>query len=239
MNRHQARALPAALVTAAVLLASCGSDDPAESARPGTGTSSGASIAPQPDYRVVPDWDVGRAIPSGRWAVHANGGPAAPVAVLDVPEGFAGNGWAIWTNRGNIGYWTVAGVYDDPCSEAGQPRPVGATVADLADALEGQKLTASTKAVPVSVGGHDGLYLELTTPEDYDYGACREDSLTIFRTSPSESRSIGESWVDHYWILDVDGQRVVLSVGVPAVAPRETVQLLSGLVEGATFIDEA
>ena len=68
-----------------------------------------------------------------------------------------------------IGYWTLDGVYADPCADTDAPPSAGDTVEDLAAAFAAQEITTTTEPAPVSVGGHDGLYLELSTPAGFDY----------------------------------------------------------------------
>jgi len=219
----------AAALAAIAVLAACGNDSEG-----GTGSDKAGEeptpSAQQSDYSTIPDDSA--PIEPGRWAVKAEGPSAAPLAVFDVPEGFYGGGPYIWTNMAVIGYWTVDVVYHDPCSDSGSAPPLGETIEDLAAALAAQELTSTTNAVPVSVGGHDGLYLELSTPADFDYSTCHEDGLHIWNGRPA----IGERQTDRYWILDVDGQRVMIMVGTDATATAETAQLFSGIVKGATFV---
>ncbi len=150
-----------AALAAAALLAACSSDTSAPADAAGAGEDPTAS-ASQPDYQTIPE-DSGLIEP-GRWAVQAAGPVEAPLAVFDVPDGFNGGGPFIWTNKAVIGYWSPEGVYADPCSDAGRPPSAGETVEDLADALAAQEVTTTTDPAPVDVGGHDGLYLELSTP---------------------------------------------------------------------------
>ncbi len=237
MNRIiTARALPATLAAAVVLLASCTSDGQTGTDPAGNGETPTRSTA-QPDYEVLPNWDVGRRILAGRWAVAAAGGNEAPLAVIDVPENFDGGGPFIWNNRGVIGYHAVDGVYEEPCSASGTTSTVGATAEDVAAALAAQKLTTTSKPVPVSVGGYDGLYLKLTTPADLDYKTCVEDTLHIWKSGDDLGRDLGEPVVDRYWILDVDGSLLILSALVFGTGEGKRVQLFSGLVETATFVE--
>ena len=222
----------AAALAAFAVLAACGNDSEAPADSGSAGDEQPGSTTP-PDYQTLRD--DGGGIEPGRWAVRAEGPAEAPLAVFDVPEGFNGGGPYIWTNKpwAVIGYWTVDAVYDDPCSDSGSAPPLGDTVEDLADALAAQKVTTTTPAAPVSVGGHDGLFLELSTPADFDYGRCHQDGLHLWGDRPA----IGEPVVDRYWILDVDGQRVMIFVARGPKAPAETVQLFSGIVKGATFVE--
>ena len=79
----------------------------------------------------------------------------------------------------------------------------GPSVEDLADALVAQKATSSTEPEVVSLAGYDGVYLELTGPPDL--GACDE------RPGLADERGLyTDDQVDQLWILDVDGQRLIV-----------------------------
>jgi hypothetical protein len=163
--------------------------------------------------------------------------PGAPLAVFDVPKKFEGGGPWLVTKGGYIGYWTVDRVYADPCGAAGSTR-VGPAVEDLATALVAQKLTTTTKPIPVSIDGHDGLYLELTAPADIDYDDCsRVGGLPLWDTHVAGLRGVSEPAVDRYWILNVFGQRVVLLTSVRPGADKETVEQLSSMVATTTFLE--
>jgi hypothetical protein len=219
--------LGAAALAAIAVLAACGNDsDAAESGRAGAGPT-----ATPPDYQTMPEES--GPIEPGRWAVEAEGPDDAPLAVIDVPGGLYGGGPNIWSNKAVIGYWTVDGVYRDPCSRIGAATPVGDSVDQLAAALAAQEVTTTTRAEPVSIGGHDGLYLELSTPKGSDVDSCPEDGLLFWGDGPA----FGASDVLRNWILDVDGQRVMIFLGGPANATDETVRLFTGIVEGATFVE--
>ena len=220
----------AVALTAIAVLASCSDDDEAGTGVNTDGEETTAS-APQPDYKPLPKGSA--ALEPGRWAVQADGPSAAPLAVFDVPAGVYGGGPNIWTNQAVIGYWTVDGVYEDPCSDS-VSASIGPSVQDLAAALQAQQVTRTTEPVPVSIGGHDGVYLELVTPADLDYGRCHQDILYIADESPD----MGEPTVARFWILDVDGQRVLISLGGDARDSDETIRQFAGIVRDATFVEE-
>lgn len=220
----------AAALVAIAVLTSCGNDDPAEKPKAGSNQPSPTGTPPA-GYTVLPDQS--GSIAAGPWAVRAEGLPDAPLAVLDVPDGFSGGVPHIWTNKGRIGYFNPGGVYEDPCSDSGEAPSAGATVEDLAAALRAQKLTITTRPVPVSVDGHNGLFLEMTAPADFDFEKCRDGVLTVWEDAPL----FGEPMVERLWILDVDGQRVVLDVALPADATDENVRRFTGIVRNATFVE--
>ena len=218
----------AALAVVAAL-AACGNDKQAASApdRPGGPTP---TSTPTSDYTLIPDES--GFIDPGRWAIRADESPETPLAVIDVPTaGFTGGERWIWTSEAVIGFWTVTGVHKDPCARSGPVSPAGDTVDDLAAALDDQKLTTATDPLPVAIDGHDGLYLEVSTPAKLDYGTCHEDGLVIWDDAPAWS----EPEVTRFWILDVDGQRVVLTLN--GAATKATERVFTGMVRSAEFVE--
>ena len=82
-----------------------------------------------------------------------------------------------------------------------------------------------------AIDGHDGLYLEVSTPAQLDYGTCHEDGLVIWDDAPAWS----EPEVTRIWILDVDGQRVVLTLN--GAATKATERVFTGMVRSAEFVE--
>ena len=97
-------------------------------------------------------------------------------------------------------------LYSEPCrpdDEASADIPVGPTVADFATALDAHPLLDVTTPVDVTLAGYSGKYLELQGPADI--GNCvryRPIDRTIYSQGPADR------W--RYWILDVEGVRVVI-----------------------------
>jgi hypothetical protein len=231
----------AGVLVAMAALASCSNDEPSapKAAKP---TTSAPEPESQPDseYSIIPAEGAER-LEAGRWALKNTDGPA-PMVVFDVPKGFSMGEAFLNNGKAGIAYWLVERVFEDPCAAYNvPPKLVGPTVEDLATALAAQKLTTTNTPVPVSVDGHDGLYMELTTPTDFDYEGCELDvGFYIWKTVQKQIgwRYIDEPGVDRYWILDVDGQRVVLDAYAPAGAEKESVELVSDMVANATFVDQ-
>ena len=97
--------------------------------------------------------------------------------------------------------------------------------------MDAQKLTTATDPVPVAIDGHDGLYLEVSTPAKLDYGTCHEDGLVIW----DDAAAWSEPAVTRIWILDVDGQRVVLTLN--GGATKATERVFTGMVRSAEFVE--
>ena len=148
----------------------------------------------------------------------------------------------MWTdNQGpgefaQLASWTPTRVPMDPCKAKTSSPPLGPTAEDLAAALAAQKRTTTTKPTPVTMDGHEGLYLELTTPRGFDYQACGPDGMQIWQAGETGGRVLGEPVTDRYWIIDVDGQRVVISALTSPAATSETVKLITGVAETIAFV---
>ena len=232
----------AAALAALVLLSSCTNDDSqAETESSATDGGSTTDAASEPDYTVVDH--VHRGGP-GRWAITAFGDPDAPMAVLDVPAGFQGVESWVWTDVqgprqfGQLAYWMPTRVLMDPCDVDSPSPPLGPTAADLAAALVAQKRTIATKPVAVELDGHRGLYLELTSPSHVDYQECAPGGgmLVWEAGTRGDGRVLEGPATDRYWILDVGGSRVVISAMTSRRADPQTVELVTGLVEGTRFV---
>lgn len=116
--------------------------------------------------------------------------------------------------------------------ERGAHHSVGAIV----DALVRQRLTSATRLREVDLAGYRGKYVEVTTPTDRDYARCDDAELNLW-----EGRPEGGYWtrepgmVERLWILDVDGQPMVIQMAVPPSATDPQIHALTHIVEAATF----
>jgi hypothetical protein len=176
----------------------------------------------------------------GCWAIQVRGLTDSPLAELDLPAGFSGNDAWVWRNAdedewGAITLMRVGAVYRDACARGDKPVNVGPTVVDFAAALGAQQSTVVTKPVPVTLDGHDGVYLELTAPSDVNLSKCRGEELISWRSQRGEEGGAAPGYVSRCWVLDVAGQRVVLAANTMAVATEATVSTFTAIVEGATF----
>jgi hypothetical protein len=128
-------------------------------------------------------------------------GPGGSVSgVSPLPEGYESPaGAAMIIHRGN---W----LYSDPCrpdDDLNPDIPVGPTVDDFATALDSHPALEVTTPVDVTLAGYSGKYTELQVPADIS-GCVRYRPLegTIYAQGPSNR------W--RFWILDVEGIRVVI-----------------------------
>ena len=188
----------------------------------------------------------------GAYAMTARGDGKPPLAVVDVPEGYKNFGFFALVDETfgtpfekpappafhAINYWTVHGVRADPCTSAGPAPQIGTSVADLADALAAQKLSTLTEPVPVTLDGHDGLYLELSVPSDIDPSACDLEAYVVWEGKPGDAHHVltDPGAVERLWILDVDGSRVVLgAITTPGVTGAKAGELKT-IVESVRFV---
>jgi hypothetical protein len=178
-------------------------------------------------------------LPGGRLGLTANGRTDAPWAVVDLPEGFSTiDGWVVFDEDpkggGGIGYWTISEVERNPCGPL-DPVPAGDTVEKVVAAFQQQRRTQMTSPVPVTVNGHRGLSIELAAPEDADFTDCPD--YRLWESDPAGARHFGEAGeFDRLWILDVDGEVVVLTVTAGAGVPQVALDRLARTVETAVFV---
>jgi hypothetical protein len=234
MRRIKTHAVVLAL---SAVLAAC-SGDPAATDPVAAQDQQTTSTAPEQDCPAVAFHH--DELTPGCWAIQVRGLWGSPLAELDLPAGFSGNDAWVWVNPASENEWgaitllPVGDVHPDPCTRSGKPAGAGSSVEDFARALAAQKVTTTTKAVPVSLDGHEGVYLEVTVPAGFDVRACRDEGLVLWEAL-SEEPGADPGQVNRYWVVDVDGQRVVLSAATTEDATAETVALFTGIAESATF----
>lgn len=173
------------------------------------------------------------AVPPGRYSVEVPGvDPARLWVEMDVPNGFRTSqgrenyrsGPVAGTEKRLLGVsvWTITGVNLNPCH--GRPLPAlqrhvdpGPTVDDLAEALSAQPYRVGTPPRPVSIDGHDGLYLELRFTDGFDPDSCATEAYEAWVSVDPRTRARAERFwytphtVDRIWILDVDGTRIAVN----------------------------
>jgi hypothetical protein len=141
-----------------------------------------------------------------------------------------------------MGYMTADQVFRDPCgsmhhSKYDTARDPGPTVADLAEALVHQRGALSSAPAPVTIDGHARLYMEYRVSKRVDVTGCEDRAFDIFTTGPGGWYLEGPREQARIWILDVDGERVVLAwVAVPGVT-RGQMDDLTDMVESARFVN--
>ena len=139
----------------------------------------------------------------------------APMVVIDVPAGYRGrgDGYEISAEEGGFRHfdtWTVAEVAAQPCGGTAWVDP-GPSVDDLADALAALPVWESTEPAPRTIGGYEGVFMELNVPSDIP--AKCQGELHSWREHLGGTQGIGPGKTQRLWIVDVDGHRLMLVVG--------------------------
>jgi hypothetical protein len=122
-----------------------------------------------------------------------------------------------------LSVWDVGQVYSDPCHWHGQGFDPGPSVADLVAALVAQKMRNATTPTDATLAGYEGKYLEWSVPADMksstytDFDACDLAANGVDRDFASWlGNGMGERYeevpgqVDQLWVLNVNGQRLVV-----------------------------
>jgi hypothetical protein len=146
-----------------------------------------------------------------------------------VPDGWAGApfGSDIWLaveqNSGPAGAGMLLGrggwMYSDPCKSPEVDVPVGPTVDDFVTALVEHPALDLTDPIDVTLGGHPGKYLDLHGPADLtDCSQFQAWGPTFYAQGPSN--------LQHIWVVDVDGVRIVIHASeFPGTAPERSAEL--------------
>jgi hypothetical protein len=150
-----------------------------------------------------------------------------PLYTVVVPKGwFEQDGQFIITGATDpvLGFsvWEVDQVYRDPCHWQGQGFNPGPSVEDLVAALVAQKTRNATAPIDVTLAGYAGKYLEWSVPADLkssafsQFDACDDDGEGNHNFNSWYADGVGYRYeevpgqVDQLWILDVNGQRLVV-----------------------------
>ena len=241
-RRNSSPGLMAAVAAVAVLLAACSADADA-------GGSAGEDSPPSsPSGDLVQatrlaDVAAETALTPGRYAMGFLSEQAdAPMMLIDVPAGYVagGDGYEIGSEKNfrHFDTWTVAEVAKQPCGGTEDWVDPGPGVDDLADALAALPVWETTQPAPTTIGGHEGVFMELNVPTDIP-ATCYGEPLS-WRDHLGGTQGIGTGKTQLLWIVDVDGHRVMLLAGYfpgPDGPTPKQVNELTQMAEGATFVD--
>ena len=122
------------------------------------------------------------------------------------------------------------GVPRDPCTDPAI-EPVGPATADLVEAIKNQPTYQTTRPVPVELEGAAGTYLEIRIPATYDDSKCADK--IVMPTNPDTAVGFDPGYRSRWWILDVDGRRVVIQQNCICSADR--LDRAATIAESITF----
>jgi hypothetical protein len=156
-----------------------------------------------------------------------------PLSVtFTVPDGwFKGDvEFAAWEQSSNssVGFHAPDNILADACDPAlGMRDPgVGPTAADFAAALATMPGLTVSEPLDVTFAGYPGQLVEVTADPD---AGCTELELWDFAGVRRPGPGPGAS--DRFWILDVDGTRLIMAARLRAEASPDVKAALDGVVE--------
>jgi hypothetical protein len=239
-----------------VLLAGCSTATPPSSGAAPTSTatpmpSSASTASPTPSIKDIMALGPFVQLKPGTYFIDPDGDPSTPLRVVyDV----AGEGWHEWigavkfsdAGHSGLSITTVSNLVTDGCADhAWADPPVGPSVDDLAVALADlAPFEVTSPPTDVTIYGFSGKHLEWTVPdlpvesvgEHGHFTGCVDGDLKswvafIDTAEPGDAfyGYTGPGYREEFWILDVDGVRLLIaaeqSPGSPSgdVAERDAI----------------
>ena len=178
----------------------------------------------------------------GRYAVRLTPQLVYEVDAPDMWEVYRGRYFSTSDFSGGTGVFSVAGPVTDawlpahPCRNRAL-MPVGRTARDLADALAAQPMLKVTRPKPVSITGGRGVYVEVRVHDRVNLAACQSGGVALFtwRRRPPEWWELSAGNAINYWILNADGQRLILAGFCETTCTDADLEVLEGMAESVTF----
>ena len=205
-----------------VALAGCGSGGAAIPTAAKT-TDEPTSAATPRDIMGIPNWE---SLETGTYLIDPDDDPSTPLRVVYT---IAADGWQQWFGASKsthddhvlVSIVTVTNIVRHGCR--GHSRvdpPVGPTVDDLATALADlAPFRVTSPPTDVKIYGYRGKHLEMTVPNlhvdgEGKYGDCVDGELHSW-IAPLNGGAYrgytGSGYTEEFWILDVEGSRLVVS----------------------------
>jgi hypothetical protein len=233
------------LLVVMLTLAACG---PGQVTEP---TTAPTTLADETQAQDIWEIEADGPLDPGAYFIDPDFDPSTPLRVVyDLPEG-----WWMWiggtkpSKAGHVGVsiTTVTNVVGDACNEHlhAEP-PVGPTVDDLVTALA--QLAPFQVTLPpedVTVYGYSGRHLELTVPdlpvegsgEELRFTECTGGQLKSwvapFDTAPDDAfyGYTGPGYTEEFWILDVEGTRLMIAAERSAGTPQQDLEELRSVLD--------
>ena len=180
----------------------------------------------------------------------AIGGPPSPQFTVLAPAAWWASGFILSRVDpvvAGMSLWIVGEVPTDPCHWKKDLVTPGPTVDDHVAVLVAQRRRDASTPVDITLAGYSGKYLEWSVPGDLvvtgdaDFQGCdaTDEGHTDFKSW--FGRGGGDRYhqvagqVDRLWILDVDGQTMVVDAAYGPDTPQTVRDELSALVETLEF----
>lgn len=198
-----------------------------------------------PTIQNVMDFEPLGPIEPGTYFVDADLDPSTPLRVVyDIPA----EGWSNWIGAAKFGpddghvgvsITTVVNLVTDGCRDhlAAVP-PVGPTVDDLATALpELAPFEVTTAPEDVTIYGYSGKHLEWIVP-DIAFDRCDAGDVRSW-IAPMDAAEVGDAYYgytgpgyrEEFWILDVEGTRLMIAAERSPGSPPEDLAELRAVLD--------
>ena len=188
----------------------------------------------------------------GTYSIDPDGDPSTPVKLLFT---IADPGWNQWIGafkeeeggRGrsvSVSITTVDNLVEHACDDhlPAEP-PVGPGVVDLANALADLRpFEVAESPTDVTIVGFDGKHLTLTVPDlpgefrggQMVFTDCQAEGLKSW-ISPLLSFAyygyVAPGEIEELWILDVEGERVLIAANYHPESPAQDVAAMRGILD--------
>ncbi len=170
-----------------------------------------------------------------------------PSTLLRVVYEVPAQGWSMWiggakfSDVGHVGLsiTTVVNLVRDGCQSSWADPPIGPSVSDLAAALAAlAPFQVTSAATDVTIYGYTGTHLVWTVPDlpvtgeadDQRFTGCVDGKLKSW-VAPFDTAEPGDAYygytgpgyIEEFWILDVEGTRLMIAAGQSPSSPSEDV----------------
>lgn len=222
-------------------IAGCGSSGggPQNTSPPATDPTPSPTIQPISEFP-----DFGPLEPEDYFV--APGDDPSPRVVFTVPA----DGWSEWIGATKfagdghvaVSIATVTNLVRHACDDHSRPDPPGPTVDDLASALADlAPFRVTSPPTDITIYGYRGQHLELTVPDlpvegrgdDRRFTGCIEGKLKSWIAPPYGAfyGYTGPGYTEEFWILDVDGSRVVIAAERSPDSPAKDLAELRAMLD--------
>jgi hypothetical protein len=130
--------------------------------------------------------------------------------------------------------WMVTHIYADACNWRGTLFEVGVTAEDLAAGLAAQRGRDVLGPSDVTIGGYPAKRVELSVPAELDVATCDDGQI---RSWPSAAYDESTGWIglpgqtDVFYVIDVDGERILIGTTRGPEASDQDVVELDGVID--------
>jgi hypothetical protein len=228
-------------------------DAPASSAPSDTATAAPNEPSPTPTIQNIMELEPFAPLEPGTYVIDPDLDPSTPLRVeYEVPF----EGWSQWigaTKSGDDGHvmvsiTTVKNLVRHGCRDhSWADPPIGPSVNDLAAALADlSPFRVTSPPTGVTISGYHGKHLEVTVPalpvegqgDDRHFPGCVDGSLKSW--VGAVDTAIGDAFYGYnaepgrtegFWILDVDGARLVIEANWSPASSRKDVAEMRAILD--------